>query len=569
MLNIMNRLRGARLRLLFLLLLTGFAVSTIHLAVIQLIRGDYYACMAMERQTLTVDLEDYPRGRILDRNLHSLTGEVTANRLVVFPELISDREAAAAWLAGVLDTTPSAVLPYLSGKPCYLPFPLTAAQADAVRRRNRPGVLVLPVDLRYGPRPLAAQVVGYLGHINSVNELNALNQSGEKTYQLNDLVGRAGLEKYYEAELKATRPGAAARLFVDAGGRPLPGVQVDTRLTDPGRDDVVTTIDAGIQRRVEEIMDAKIKEGAVVVMEARTGDLLAMASRPAFDPSPDVLARNLEGSPRGAFLDQCTTLFQPGSVFKVVVAAAALAEGLDTPASTFTCRGDRDPLVHCWYAPGHGEITLADAFADSCDPTFARVALQLGAERLIRYSRLFGLDNQAITGYPVPRDGRQNLQLIASGHALVNSGIGQGPVLATPVQIAAMLNVIVNDGVYVQPRLVKEIRSSSGRVVRRFPADGGRRVIPAATAAEVRRMLQLVTVRGTGRAGYVPGAGSAGKTGTAQVDGKSKLNAWFCGYAPLDHPRYVVVVLARGEGVSGGGTAAPVFREIVASLLNP
>ncbi|OAT79399.1 peptidoglycan D,D-transpeptidase FtsI family protein [Desulfotomaculum copahuensis] len=563
----MGILRSRRMAGLFYILFFCFLLMVAHLAVIQLVRGDHYAFKALEQETMSVDLEDYPRGQILDRHLQSLTGETKANRVVVFPGLIPGREAVAVKLAGILNVDPVSLTPFLTGDPCYLPFTLTPAQSAAIRKQNWPGVLVLPVSFRYGAHPLANQVTGYLGHIDSGSELAALNQNSSKEYRLGDWVGKAGLEKYYEPELKATRPLAAARVFIDAAGRPLPGVHVNSREPDPGRDDVVTTIDAGIQRKVEAIMDKKIDKGAVVVMDPHTGDILAMASRPSFDPQPDKLPHYLASSPQGAFLDQCTTLFQPGSVFKIVVAAAALAEGAVTPQSTFTCLGDKDPLVHCWYAPGHGTITFARGFAESCDPTFAQVGLKLGAAKLIKYARLFGMDNQQITGYPVPRDNRQNLQLIAAPHALVNSSIGQGPVLETPVQIAAMLNVIVNNGVYIQPRLVKEIRSSGGRVVKTFPAAPGKRAIPPATAEEMRRLLYLVTTRGTGQAGYVSGYGSAGKTGTAQVDGRGKLNAWFCGYAPVDHPRYVVVVLARGDGVSGGASAAPVFQEIINSLM--
>ncbi|WP_083543128.1 peptidoglycan D,D-transpeptidase FtsI family protein [Desulfofundulus australicus] len=558
---------GKRVVSLFFIFLCCFALLILHLAFIQLGRGSEYAYLALQRESRTIVLEEYPRGEILDRHLQPLTGSYDANRVVVFPELVRDRQAVVASLAGILKLPVEKVAPYFE-RPCYLPFPLTPEQAGAIREQRWPGVLVLPVHLRYGPAPLATGVIGYLGRVQSKEMLDTLNARSEKSYSLSDWVGRAGLEKYYENELKATRPGAYARIFVDAAGRIIPGLgpAVNLQAGDPGRQHLVTTLDAGIQRVVEEVMDRRVKKGAVVVMEPRTGDILALASRPVYDPRPPGVAAYLERGEEGTFTDQTTALFTPGSVFKVVVAAAALAEGIVKPEDQFECRGSLARPVRCWYDPGHGTISFSRAFAESCNPVFARVGLELGAQKIIEYAARFGLDNQEITGYPVPRDRRQNWQLVAAPYNLVNSSLGQGPVLATPVQITAMMNVIVNGGVYVQPRLIRELRNDEGEVVRSFPRDSGRRAIPASTAVQLKEMLQLVTTMGVGRQAYVPGYGSAGKTGSAQVDGQDKVNAWFTGYAPLQNPRYIVTVLVQ-EGVSGGETAAPVFREIMQKIL--
>lgn len=220
------------------------------------------------------------------------------------------------------------------------------------------------------------------------------------------------MERFYDHDLAAGRPRSYARLYTDACGQWLQGLGVEVNLTgpDPERQDVVTTLDADIQRIVEKVMDAHVKNGAVVVMDARSGDILAMASRPKFNPDPRQIGRYLEGEPE-ALLDQGVCLFAPGSLFKVVVAAAALAEGVVTPETTFTCRGEKDRPVRCWSERGHGTVSFQEAFAQSCNPVFARVALALGAEKLISYARLFGLDNQRVAGYPVPFDRRQNLAL--------------------------------------------------------------------------------------------------------------------------------------------------------------
>lgn len=307
-----------RLVILFSTLLISFLLLIIHLGIIQLARGDYYAFLALERETQSVTLEDYPRGEILDRRLQSLTGSVDANRVVVFPRLVADKQAVTVALADILGLPATEVAPYLTGKPCYLPYPLTPAQAKTIREHQWSGILVLPVHLRYGTQPLAAQVIGYLGRVQSLQDLATLNANRKKTYSLSDWVGQTGLEKYYEEELNATRPKSSARLFIDAAGRPLPGlcIQAGSRTIDPGRQHLVTTI------------DARVKKGAVVVMDTHTGDILALASRPFYDPRPESLAHYLATGENGTFTDQGTALFQPGSVFKVVVAAAALTEGI-------------------------------------------------------------------------------------------------------------------------------------------------------------------------------------------------------------------------------------------------
>ncbi|MGB9802745.1 peptidoglycan D,D-transpeptidase FtsI family protein [Desulfofundulus sp.] len=565
----MELVKERRKRTLFLFFLLCFALLIFHLAVIQLERGSEYAFLALERGTRSVILEEYSRGEILDRHLQPLTGSFDANRVVVFPELIRDRREVVTSLASILGVPVEKITPYFEGQPSYLPFPLTPGQAKNIREHQWPGILVLPVHFRYGPTPLAAAVVGYLGRVQSMEALQYLSGQNHKKYSLNDWIGEAGLEKYYESELKGTRPRSSARLFVDAAGRPIPGlgIAVDLQSEDPGRQHLVTTLDARIQRVVEEVVDRRIKKGAVVVMEPHTGDILALASRPVYDPRPRYLPEYLAAGEKGTFTDKTTALFTPGSVFKVVVAAAALAEGIVKPESEFNCRGSLDQPVRCWYAPGHGVISFSRAFAESCNPVFARVGLKLGAGRLIEYARRFGLDNQTVTGYPVPPDERQNWQLVAAPNNLVNSSLGQGPVLATPVQITAMMNVIVNEGIYVQPRLVRELRNDAGQVTRSFPRGPSHRAVPASVAAQVKQMLQLVTTEGLGRQAYVPGYGSAGKTGSAQLDGQDKVNAWFTGYAPLQDPRYIVTVLVQ-EGESGGETAAPVFREIMEKILN-
>lgn len=424
-----------------------------------------------------------------------------------------------------------------------------------------------PYSLRYGPRPLAVHIVGHLGRIRDQDEMQKLARSNGKAYSLSDWTGRQGIEYFYERELKGQYPAGLAALYTDARGTPLKGLPLTlhTGLPDSSRSDVVTTIDAGVQGLVEGVMDRYVKKGAVVVMDTSSGDILAMASRPSYNPDPAAAEQQpAEGDER--YINQALTLFQPGSIFKVVVAVAALSEGVVRADTSFTCHGREDRPVRCWHGEGHGSITFAEAFAQSCNPVFVALGRELGPQKLIAYARAMGMDNQDVTGYPAARDRRQNLDLLAGKYNLANSSVGQGPLLATPVQITAMVNSLAGGGLYFQPRLVSEIRPAGGFPVK-IRAPEPVRVITPEIAAQVGQLMEMVTREGVGRKAWVPGKGSAGKTGSAQLsESGGSVNAWFSGYAPLGSPRYTITVLVR-EGISGGETAAPVFREIMDGLL--
>lgn len=562
----MDILRQKRLVLTFFILGFSLLALVFPLWQLQVLNGDLYSCLALEQGSLWVSLEDAPRGRILDRNLLPLSAGKTETRLVVFPPAIKEKDDAARSLAEILGVDDASIKPYLDGEPCYLPYSLTPEQAEFVRQKNWTGIMALPVHFRYGENYLASQTLGHLGKVSTYGEYLNLAANSKKIYRYNDLVGKTGLELAYEEDLKGNKPEQAVRVYKDANGKLLgsPGFEVEEQTEDRGRRDVVLTLDSRIQQIVEDIMDRKIAEGAVVVMEAGTGDILAMASRPDFDPAHP--GQNIEGWAEESSFDHCTALYQPGSVFKTVLAAAALEKNPGILKSRFTCLGEKENLIHCWKDEGHGDINFSRAFAESCNPTFARIGLDLGAQKLIEYAERFGLDNQNVIGYPAGCDPRQDLGRIGEPYNLVNCSIGQGPVLVTPLQVTAMTNTVVSGGIYREPRLVKEIRSS-GSIVKEFYSDAGSEAVSPDTAAMLRSLMELVVDEGTGLEAAVPVFGSAGKTGSAQTGGRGEqTDAWFTGYAPRQNPRYVVTVLVEGGG-SGSASAAPIFREVMENIL--
>ncbi len=541
-----NSLSKRRARVLFFIFSFVFLGLTGRMAYIQLYMGPRLSREAVSQQSQWVSLEIPARGRILDRNLKPLTREREAWRVGVFPTAVKDKREAATILASILKMEESTVKNYLHGKASTIPLDLSREQIQQLRRRPITGVTALKVKLRERKPRVAGHIIGYLGIGNDRD----------------DWIGQMGIERVYDEELRGNRPQAAARVFLDGRGRFITGLgyQVEYNLPDPQRKDVVLTIDRDIQETVENVMDrAGIRDGAVVVMDAGSGDILAMASRPdyGFDTSA-------ESSPVRSFLNRCLSFYQPGSVFKVVVAAAALEERLVKPDDVFLCLGEADDMVKCYKKEGHGLITFAQAMAYSCNPVFARIGVKLGAEKLVQYAERFGLDRDSIIGYSEP-SGKNRLERISQPYNLVNASLGQWPVEATAVQVTAMMTAIANNGIYTPPRLVMEVRNSDNTVLRKIEPGTAVRAVSEDTAVMMRTLLEMVTRYGTGNQAWVEPLGSAGKTGSAQV-GSAKIDAWFTGYAPAVNPRYVATVLIN-DGESGGKTAAPVFREVMQRIL--
>ena len=568
-----NRLRRRKIWA-FCLLLTGFLGMAGHLAYIMVYRHDFYAVKALNQQSQLVPLEMPMRGDILDRNLQPLTNSREESRIVVFPGVMQDKTAVTGKLAQILGLNEQDIERDFGDKPGLLPMPITSEQAGRIKASRLQGVLVGRFRQRNGLPELADHVVGYVGKVSTGQELETLRaMNREKSYSLGDWVGKMGLEYYFDGELKGTTPLAGARTYVDGKGRSIPGLgyKLENGLTDAARHNLVLTINKKFQQQVEAVLDERgIRAGAITVMDPNTGDILAMASRPGFSlhqEGEEQVRNSVYTREYNGFMERNTRLFQPGSVFKVVVAAAALEEGVAKPESRFLCLGDSDEYVSCYEPAGHGQIDFNKAMAISCNPTFARLGLRVGAEKLIDYARRFGMDKQEIIGYPYPADRRQNLAGIAEPYNLVNSSLGQGPVLASPVQITAMMAAVADNGIYREPRLVSEIRDYTGQVTRSFSAAKGKRAVSGETAAELQRMLEEVTLNGTGKSAYIENGGSAGKTGSAQISAAgTSVDAWFSGYAPVSNPRFVVTVMIE-QGESGGKTAAPVFRAVMERLL--
>jgi penicillin-binding protein 2 len=466
-----------------------------------------------------------------------------------------------------------------------------------------PGVVT---DVRprrhYVQGPLAAHLLGSIGEISAA-QLGAQRFAG---YRSGDIVGQNGLEAVLERHLRG-RPGGR-NVVVDVAGREIEVLDEVRPL--PGGT-VVLALDLDLQRVAEAAFDeaafaeapadSPLRIGGVVALDPRNGDVLALVSRPAYDPNAFAGGIDAE-SWRRLTTDPWQPLharvlqahYPPGSTYKPMVAAAALEAGLITPQTRIFCPGHfvlGRRTFRCWKRGGHGSMDLHDAMVQSCDVFFYQTGLQLGIDRLAHFSRAFGLGRPTgialgneVAGLVPTSEWKERRfhERWVRGETVV-SAIGQGFNLVTPVQLAVAYAALANGGRVLRPRLMLRLESRDGKVLETIePRQEGELLIQEQHQALLRRALTdaVEHKKGTGTRARVPGVHVAGKTGTAQVvrlehtEGldeeeipiRQRDHAWFAAFAPAEDPKIVVSVLVE-HGGHGGSAAAPIAQRIMASYL--
>ena len=505
-------------------------------------------------QQLDVEPQAAARGLILDRQGRELARSVDVDSFYADPREVEDVEAVAAALAGALGAEASALAVRLrEGKEAKRGFVWLARRVEeeqslAVRALKLKGVYSTEEQRRRYPKgALAAHVLGFVGL---------------------DAKGLGGVEQIYNAALT----GEEGRLVLDADAkrRAFESAGSDAR---DGRT-LVLTIDQTVQYIVERELAAAMerthaKSAAAVVLEPHTGEVLALANAPSFDPN-DAGGASLESRRN----DALQNIYEPGSTFKIVPFTGALEEKLITPETRIDCPGSISLPGRVVGDHARGSLTATEALAKSSNVAAIKLGQRLGNERLYEYMRRLGFG--AKTGVELPGETAGLIRPVSKWQP---GSIGSIPigheVGVTPVQMAAAYAAIANDGVRVAPHLVREVRDAEGRTVSRAEPES-HRVVSVETARVLRRMMEEVTLKGTARAAQLDGYTAAGKTGTAQkIDPKtraysqSKYVASFVGFAPIENPAVVIiVVIDEAVGLhQGGQVAAPVFREIANQVL--
>jgi penicillin-binding protein 2 len=526
-----------------------------------------------------------PRGILFDRNGVPLVDNRPAFTLSIIPRELDDRDAVLGRLSTLL------ALPYQelvdavgrvspdSFLPVRIRRGLTMDDVAKVEewKLELPGVIVEVEPQRaYPTSRFAAHLLGYVREASD-------EQMKQGRYRRGELVGQTGLERLLDEFLRGRDGGE--RIEVDAMGRPIRIVQQTE--PNPGAQ-VVTTIDRRIQEVAEKAMEGKA--GAVVVMDPRNGDVLALVSTPAFPI--DAFTGNIDRStwvrlvqdPLHPLLNRASQAqYPPGSIFKIILMAAGLQESTITPMDRVHCPGHFEyggRTWKDWKKEGHGTVDLRRGIAQSCDVYFYQQGLKIGATAIAKYAKAFGLG--APTGIelgtertgliPEPKPRKDKKSRPWTGGDTLNVSIGQGAVLVTPMQVARMMSAVANGGVLWKPRLVQRIERHEQGVVFRDPGqvNGHVELSPVVWAAIRDGLWAVVNDWGTGGAAKIPGLDVAGKTGTAQIIANSKSergedHAWFAAFAPAKDPQAVVVVLVE-RGGHGGEAAAPIAKKIFEAI---
>ncbi|NLY90763.1 MAG: PASTA domain-containing protein [Firmicutes bacterium] len=544
-----------RTTLLLLCIFGVVGILTGRLFYIQGIKANYYQHLAEDQRLRDIRVEPM-RGTIFDRKMNTLAFSFDTEAIYAIPYQIKNPLADAKIIAEKLNLSEKEVYSKLTKKTSFVWIKLRPLpeEVQAIKEARIPGVEIAQKAQRfYLQGSLAAHLLGISGIDNQ---------------------GLEGIENYYDQYLRGI-PGSEQAEY-DSKGNHIP--MGERRFIDAQNGaSLVLTIDQVIQYIAERELEKAVvengaKRGAVILMDPMTGEILALANYPTFDPNqyaqyPTAYRRNW------VLVDQ----YEPGSTFKIITAAAALEEGIVRRDSPFFDPGFiivEDRTLKCWRAGGHGSQTFIEAVENSCNPVFASLALRLGPQKFLQYIRAFGFGEQ--TGVDFPGEARGIIPPLSriKNVELATIGFGQG-ISITPLQLLCALSAIANGGELLQPRLVKEIRSPDGQeVLKEFGKNTIRRVISKETARELATILSSVVENGSGNRARIAGYTVAGKTGTAQKPGKGGYGqeriASFIGFAPVEDPKVAGIIILdepQGPVKYGGVIAAPFFSTIVGDTL--
>ncbi len=499
------------------------------------------------------------RGQLLDRQERELARSITTESIFVDPaefKTTGDITCTAFRVASVLALDEESLFNRLSqardnGRRFqWIARRLSSEQAERIREFGLPGIHFRSEPKRFYPNgSLAAHVLGFVGM---------------------DGMGLGGVEQTFEEEIS----GEPGKIFLerDSSGNAYEGFELPAK---PGQT-IVLTIDQSIQYRAEQALEAAVKKsrakaGTAIILDPRTGEILALANAPSFDPnSPGI------STPEARANWALQNIYEPGSTFKIISFSAAIEKGLAKPEDGIDCQNGAirvaGRIVHD-HRP-FGTLTIAEALAKSSNVAAIKLGLRVGDATMHEYITRFGFGSR--TGVELEGETAGLVRPVSrwQSSSIGSIAIGQ-EVGVTPLQMAAAFGTLANNGVRVAPHLVREIRTVSGLSVFRSNSEQ-RRVVRQETARVLRGMLEGVTLRGTAKLAQLDGYTAAGKTGTAQkIDAKTgtysrtKHVASFVGFAPVENPAVVIVVVIDepAGAYHGGDVAAPVFREIAEKIL--
>jgi cell division protein FtsI (penicillin-binding protein 3) len=545
-----------RIFLAVILLTAGFLCVGVRLFALQVVEATELSKRAERQHEKSVVLEG-ERGTIFDRQGRILATNVEVPSIYAIPSLIRNREAVAPDLARVLQSDARTILKRLEGKRnfVWIERKVAPAVARSVMELGIEGIGVLKESQRFYPkRNLMGHLLGFAGMDNR---------------------GLEGIELKYDTLLRGEKGWAVVER--DAFGHSIFQKGLDSVAPSRGND-LVLTIDEVIQHIAETELDSVMEQtqaanASVIVMNPKTGEILALAVRPEFNPNRVEFLHPDQWRNRAV-----TDSYEPGSTFKIVTASAALEERVAGPGDIFYCEEGRMAVAGGVMRDHEkeGYLTFREVIQKSSNIGMVKIAMRMKDERLYRHIRAFGFGEKTGIDLEGEAPGLIRDPRYWSGRSLASISIGQ-EVAATPLQIITAVSAIANGGMLMRPHVVSEIRDADGRVVKVFPPEIKRIAVSPETTGKMMSILEgTVTKNGTGEKAAIPGYRVAGKTGTAQkIDPVTKRYSMqdtvssFVGIVPAEDPRIVVLVVVDSpKGMAWGGTvAAPVFKTIAEQVL--
>ncbi len=523
------------------------------LVYLQIFRYGSFVKQAEHQQLREIPLSA-KRGVIYDRAGHELAMSVLVDSAFAVPTEVKDLPTAISLITRITGEDHNVVLADCRNHKtfCWVARKADDETIERIKSLNLQGIHFQKEPKRFYPaRDLAAQVVGTVGMEDA---------------------GQSGIEHEFDDELR----GRAGKMFISVDARRQWFSDVEKQ-PEPG-ENLVLTIDKNIQYIAEKELDQAIHDtqaiaGTVIVENPHSGEILALANRPTFNPN---LRKQI--TPASLTNRAVSYVYEPGSTFKLVTISAALEEKLTNPNEVFDCQ--MGSIVYNGMrirdSKPHGLLPVWGVLAESSDVGAIKIALRLGEDRFYKYIRAYGFGQQ--TGIELPGETRGLTKPVSRWSKVSIAAISMGQEIGiSPMQLAGLISTFANDGVWVEPRIVTGPVNAQGSPQNvAFHPGSSRRVISSFTAAEMRSMMQKVVLEGTGRKAILEGYSSAGKTGTAQkVDpatgaySKTKYIGSFAGFAPVNNPQIVVaVILDSAVGLhQGGQVSAPVFRRVAQQVL--
>ena len=585
-------------RFMILLVAVSLALSLImiRLLYLQIVKGEEFR-QKSENNSVRLRKIRPPRGLIMDANRQVWVENQPSFDIFFAPSRINDIEAVIINLRNLYKERSINFSTDLSQAEKARPFAPVRLDRNVSREKvaivetnvlDLPGVFVEVTPIRYYHNgPMISHIVGYTGEITE----KELEKDTANDYSPGDMVGKYGMERYLDAYLKGKN--GAEQIEVNVFGRKVKGLGL---ITPESGYNAVLTIDSLLQKTAWSAMEGKT--GAVLAMDVRDGSVLALVSSPSFDANlfnggiSFASWEKLSNDPVHPMENRAVAgQYPPGSTYKVVLAAAALQEGLITPEKTFTCNGAYEVgnrTFRCWQKDGHHVVNLHRAIVESCDVYFYNLGKMLGVDKIAWYARQFGFGS--VTGVDLPREKSglvptKEWKLSRLGEPwhlgeTISVAIGQGFNLVTPIQLVNAYAALANGGTLFRPHVIKRIETADGKVFKEFSPE---KINTLPVSKENLALLNYAlwgVVNERGGTGYVlkrPEEDLCGKTGTAQVIGlpqdekarrakkityEYRDHALFVCFGPYKNPEIAVAVIMENAG-HGGSAAAPVARKIL------